>query len=175
MVRDWTSGAGRAGRRGPASTRVVRLTIVAGLVGIIAGCADQDEQSLCSSYAEYVVLADEVYAADPTGATVSDVAETADVVFGELAQLRAVADGRYRAPIDELRSLLRDLENTLGSVDADAGYDTWEPLVDDTLDDIRIADARLRRVMNPACAAVFSGGEVSMQADNQVTRVDEEN
>jgi hypothetical protein len=134
--------------------------MVAGLVGIITGCADQDEQSLCSSYAEYVVLADEVDAADPTGATAGDVGETVGVVRGELAQLRAVADSRYQAPIDELRSLLRDLENTLGSVDDDADYETWRPLVDDTLDDIRIADARLRRVMNPACAAVFSGGDV---------------
>ena len=105
-------------------------------------------------------MADEVVTADPSGATANDVAETAETLLGELAQLRAVADGRYRAPIDELEASLSDLENTLDSVSDDADYDTWRPLVDDTLDDIRIADTRLRRVIDPACAAVFSGGDV---------------
>ncbi len=130
------------------------------IVGLLAGCADQSEQSLCVSYAEYVVVADEVYAADPTGATASDASETIEVVLGELAQLRAVADGRYRAPIDELEALLDDLENTLDALVDDADYDTWEPLVDETLGDVRIADTRLRRVMNPACAARFAEGDV---------------
>ena len=71
-----------------------------------------------------------------------------------------MSDSRYRAPIDEHEALLDDLQNTLDSVTDDADYDTWRPLVDDTLDDVRVADARLRRVVNPACAAVFSGGDV---------------
>ncbi len=145
----------------PARRRIARSVAGVLLLGTAAGaCADQDEQSLCRSYAEYVVLADEIAAADPTAATAGDVTEAAEVVLGELAQLRAVSDSRYRAPIDELEALLDDLQNTLNSVTDDADYDTWRPLVDDTLDDVRVADARLRRVVNPACAAVFSGGDV---------------
>ena len=154
------SGPTSKDRRGPNRTRIAWLTTVAGLVAIITGCADQDEQTLCGAYSEYLAVADDVYAADPSAATADDATETAEILLGELAQLRAVSDSRYRAPIDELRALLADFENTLDSVTDAADYDTWRPLVDETLDDIRIADTRLRRVIDPACAAVFSGGDV---------------
>lgn len=123
-------------------------------IGLVAGCAD-DDATLCASYANYLVLADAAYAADPTAATAADVAESVDAVRANVAQMRALADGRYRSPIDELAGLLGDLENTLASVPDDADYAVWAPLVDDTLDDVRIADQRLRRVVSPACAAVI--------------------
>lgn len=121
---------------------------------LTAGCADHDEQSLCNAYAAYLDVADGVYAADPTGATADEAADAIEVLLGELAQLRAVADSRYRAPIDELEAVLDDLENTLDALPDEADYGTWKPLVDATLEDAVIADARLRRVIDPACAAV---------------------
>ena len=79
---------------------------LAALAVVAAGCADQDDQSLCLSYEEYVSAADEVRSADPTGATAGDAADAADVLLGELDQLRAVADSRYRAPIDDLERVV---------------------------------------------------------------------
>ena len=90
-------------------------------------------------------------AVDPTGATADDVAQAAEVVIGELDQLRAVADERYRAQIDGVGDQLEDVRRTLGSLQSDADYSTWEPLVDSTFEDLAIAQARLRRVMDPAC------------------------
>ena len=77
--------------------------------------------------------------------------EAAEVVIGELDQLRAVADERYRAQIDGVGDQLDDARRTLGSLQDDADYSTWEPLVDSTFEDLAIAQARLRRVMDPAC------------------------
>ncbi|MFK8024766.1 MAG: hypothetical protein AB8G26_12470 [Ilumatobacter sp.] len=128
----------------------------AAIAGLLSGCVDHSEQSLCISYAEYVVVADAVAATDTTGATASDASEAVEVLLGEVAQLRAVSESRYRAPIDELEELLDDLENTLDALVDDADYATWEPLVDETIADVGIADDRLRRVMNPACAARFA-------------------
>lgn len=145
--------------------------VAAGVIAICAvlsACVDHDQQALCPAFAEYVTIADEIRAADPTGATAQDVRDDVELVRAELAQLRAVADQRYRAPIDELDRLLADLGRTLNSLQDDDEYSTWEPLVDDTLDDVAIADARLRRAIDPACqerhdndnAAGSTGGEI---------------
>lgn len=140
------------------STRLpVRLRtrgVLAGVVlfGTVAGgCVDRNEQAMCPAYAEYLAVIDVVAAAEPTAATAGDVVDTIDVVVGELDQLRAVADERYRAQIDAVSVELDDVRRTLGSVQDDADYSTWAPLVDSTFEDLAVAQARLRRVIDPAC------------------------
>lgn len=106
---------------------------------------------MCPAYAEFVGVYEIVRTADPTGATAGEAAEAVGVAIDELQQLRAVADQRYAAPISALEDHLEDLGRTLGSLVDEDDYDTWAPLVEDTTDDVAIAYARLRRVMDPAC------------------------
>ncbi len=117
----------------------------------LAACADHDQLAMCPAYYEFEAIYDEVAAADPTGATAAEAADAVERASGELAQLRSNADERYSAQIDELQSLLGDLERTLRSVSNEADYVIWEPLVDDTLEEVVRANARLRRAVGPAC------------------------
>ena len=87
--------------------------------------------------------------------------------MGELRQLRAVADQRYSAPIDQLEALLDDLGRTLDALVDEEDYDTWAPLVEDTTDDVEIAYAHLRRVMDPACADRSDNDENAADAADQ--------
>ena len=123
---------------------------------VVGGCVDRDEQAMCPAYAEYLAVIDVITAAEPTGATAGDVVDAVEVVVGELDQLRAVADERYRAQIDDVAVQLDDVRRTLGSLQDDADYSTWAPLVDSTIDDLAIAHARLRRVVDPACQDRYS-------------------
>ena len=59
--------------------------------------------------------------------------------LASVRQLQTSADGRYGAAIDALESATRDVLLTLHSVQDDAQYATWAPLVEDS--DQRMADA----------------------------------
>ncbi len=56
---------------------------------------------------------------------------------------------------------------TLDSLVDEEDYDTWAPLVEDTTDDVEIAYARLRRVMDPACADRTDNNESAADAADQ--------
>ena len=94
---------------------------------------------MCPANAQFVGVYEIVAASDPTGATAGDAAEAVEVAVGELRQLRAVADQRYSAPIDQLEALLDDLGRTLDSLVDEEDYDTWAPLVWDSSEDVEMA------------------------------------
>ncbi len=131
-----------------------------GLVALatMAACVDHDELALCPAFVEYVVVYDALAATDPSGATAAAAAEAIDVVIGEVRQLRSVAGQRYRTPIDRLEDVLEDLDRTLTSFDEGDEYERWEPLVNDTIDDLRVADDRVRAVIRPTCLAQAGAG-----------------
>jgi hypothetical protein len=143
------------------------LALLAVLGIAMVACAEPEEQAMCPAYAQFVGVYEIVAASDPTGATAGDAAEAVEVAVGELRQLRAVADQRYSAPIDQLEALLDDLGRTLDSLVDEEDYDTWAPLVEDTTDDVEIAYARLRRVMDPACADRSDNDESAADAADQ--------
>ena len=69
---------------------------------IPAACGDSDEQSLCAVYADFVTARAAVQAVDPTEQTAAEATEIVEDYRDTVEQLRETADGRYRAPVDDL-------------------------------------------------------------------------
>lgn len=122
------------------------------LVATATACGDTEDASLCVVYGEYLSVVQPVLDADPTGATAAEAATAVEDVLASVRHLRAVTEGRYAAPVDALEATLDDLRRTLRSVDGDADYATWQPLVEDSIDDANDAAARVADEIGPVCA-----------------------
>lgn len=137
----------RAGVGGRTAFVAVVLLAASGL----AGCGDTEDASLCPTYTTYLSVVQPVLDADPTGATAQSASEAVQDVVGAVRQLREASDGRYAQGVDDLEMVLDDLARTLESVEDEADYATWAPLVDDTIEDAVAAHERLVELIDPAC------------------------
>ena len=133
-------------------TRSGVVAAVLALASVTSACGDTDEVSLCPVYRQYLAVVGPVLDADPTAATAADAAQAVEDVLGAVRSLRAVTEGRYAAPVDELEATLDDLRRTLASVDGSADYATWQPLVEDSIDDALDAAARVDEEIGPGCS-----------------------
>jgi hypothetical protein len=137
---------------GVTSAHVRGTVAVVLLVAVMAtACGESAERDFCTSYGEYVSVLAPISAADPTAATAADALEAIDTVRDAVVGLGANADARYTEPIETLEAALDDLHRTLATAPDDADYDTWAPLVSDSLDDARDAAARLDELAGPSC------------------------
>jgi hypothetical protein len=137
----------RARVGGRTGSVAVALLAVSGL----AGCGDTEDASLCPSYTAYLSVVQPVLDADPTGATAQSASDALEDVIGAVRQLREASDGRYARGVDDLETVLDDLARTLESVEDEADYATWAPLVDDTIEDAVAAHERLVELIDPVC------------------------
>lgn len=137
-------------RIGLTRSGVVAAVLV--LATVTTACGDTDQASLCPVYREYLTVLQPVLAADPTAATAADAAQAVDDVLGAVRSMREVTEGRYTAPVDQLEVTLDDLRRTLASVDGSAEYATWQPLVEDSIDDALDAAARVDEEIGPGCS-----------------------
>ena len=71
--------------------------------------------------------------------------------YDTIRQLRETTDGRYSAAVDDLDVAVADALRTLESVDADADYTTWSPLVEDEFQVAREAADKVEELINPQC------------------------
>lgn len=128
-------------------------TGVAALAVVLAGsaCGNTDDASLCVTYGEYLTVVQPVLDADPTAASAAEATIAVEDVLASVRQLREVTEGRYAAPVEALEAALDDLRRTLASVDGEADYGTWEPLVADSIDDANDAAARVADEIDPVC------------------------
>jgi hypothetical protein len=120
-------------------------------------CGDQAERSLCAVYADLLATEADVGEIDPTVVSASTAGRAADVAeeyVSAVRRLRAAGDDRYRSAIDDLLTAARDVELTLSSVDAEADFATWSPLVAEDLEDARRAADRVHALIGPQCAPV---------------------
>lgn len=130
----------------------LRTAVVAfAFAGVLVACGDTEDASLCPSYAAYLSVVQPVLDADPTGATAQAASDAVEDVVGAVRQLREASDGRYAQGVDDLEAVLDDLARTLESVEDEADYATWAPLVDDTIEDAVAAHERLVELIDPAC------------------------
>lgn len=135
------------------SGRVLRACGVL-LVVATAGCGDPQQRSFCESYASYLAVATPALEADPSDATADEAADVVTSAFDAARRLRADADSRFASTIDQLTESLDDLRRTLESFDGDEPFDAWEPLVNDTIIDIRRAHAQLAERVGDSCEPV---------------------
>lgn len=127
------------------------LALVAAAIAVPAACGDSDEQSLCNVYADFVTARAAVQAVDPTQQTAAEATEIVEDYRDTVQRLRETADGRYRAAVDDLDVAIADGLRTLESVDDEADYATWAPLVEDSFEDAQDAAQRVEELINPQC------------------------
>jgi hypothetical protein len=141
-------GSGTQHRHGG---RVRGALVLALLTVALVACGDTEEQSLCPVYEEFLVARDKVAAVVPSAETAADLRGIAEAYLAKVRQLREAADGRYSDPIDALEVAVADVVRTLESIDADAPYATWAPLVEDSVEDARDAGDRVEELIGPEC------------------------
>lgn len=135
----------------PRRASMALIALVAAAATVPAACGDSDEQSLCVVYADFVTARAAVQAVDPTAQTAGQAAEIVEEYLDTVQQLRETADGRFRAAVDDLDAAVADGLRTLESVDDEADYATWAPLVEDSLEDAQDAAQRVEELINPQC------------------------
>ena len=140
----------RARRPGRRAWSIALVCSLAAAV-LLGGCGHPEEQSLCTVYADYARTVVSVSSVDATTATASQVAEAVDATLRQVQHLGEVSDYRYAEPIEALTTSLQDASSVLDSVEPDADYATWQPLVADSLDDARAQAARLDQAIRPSC------------------------
>jgi len=131
------------------STALVASALL--LVGLTA-CDDQKEQSLCAVWADEFVTAEAaIDAVDPTTATAAQMLAVVNPGLAAVRHLREVADNRYEDQINTLEFSLEDVQRTLESLDDEADYSIWQPLVKDSADDARDAAAQVSSLIAQSC------------------------
>jgi hypothetical protein len=131
--------------------RLSSALAIAAVVGC-SSCGNNSNTALCTSYEQYLGRADAILATDATTVSPPEARDAVASLVDELDQLRSVSDGRYWATIDDLLVRVGDIGQVLASAPDDAEYETWEPLVADSLDDAIDSEVRLREVIDPVCA-----------------------
>jgi hypothetical protein len=113
--------------------------------------ADPEEQDLCTVYAEYLETVDAIGQVDLDQLTAGEARELAENAVGSVRHLGAVADTRYGTQIDQLEAALDDLVRVLASIEEDADPSTWQPLVEEDVEDAQHAATRVSELIDPTC------------------------
>jgi hypothetical protein len=136
-------------------SRKARLVLAAGGLAVVPGvaaCGDIEEQSLCTVFADYVSaiasIPDEV---DLEQVTAGEAEEFVEDLIGTVQHLGDVADDRYTDPILQLETALEDLLRVLAPIDDDADVSTWQPLVEDSVEDAEELSAQVIELIDPTC------------------------
>jgi hypothetical protein len=122
-----------------------------GFVAAVAACGEPEEQSLCTVYAEFQETVRRVDEVDLDQVTAGEAADFAEDAIGTVRHLGDAADDRYADQIEQLETTLDDLLRVLASVDEDADAATWQPLVEDSVEDAQDAAARVSELIGPSC------------------------
>ena len=118
---------------------------------LATACGDSQDASLCDAYQLYAATLGRVLAADPTAATAEMATNGVEDVLATVSQLQAAADNRYSSELASLETSLDDLRATLESVEGSADYGTWEPLVNDSMQDVVDEAFALTELIEPQC------------------------
>lgn len=133
------------------SRRTTALVACAAVAVSLTACGDTEEQSLCPAYESFLATRDEIRAIDPVATSAADATSLVEDYLQQVVRLQEVADGRYGAELDALDSATNDVLSTLDSVQDDADYATWQPLIKDSLEDVQNASARVDEAIAPSC------------------------
>jgi hypothetical protein len=127
------------------------VALVALTVSVVAACAEPEDQSLCPAFEEFLGTRAAVRALDPSDLTAGEATDLVESYLQRITRMQEVADGRYTSELDALESAVDDVVRTLASVQDAGDYDTWQPLVEDSLEDVQDASARFVEAVEPSC------------------------
>lgn len=137
--------------RGP---RLARRRLSTGLVLasllLLSSCADTAEADLCTQYDDVVAAADAVRSLDPTTDDAEAFRSSIQDLGTQLDELQATAEGRLDKATSDLRDALAGLRQAAVEADAES-LAAARPLLQDSLDKVTQAYARLRDVVRPEC------------------------
>jgi hypothetical protein len=136
---------------GAAGRRLLGACVVAAFVTVPLACGDSEEQSMCPVFEDYLEARATIQAVDPTSATAAGATEAVEEYLGAVQRLRETTDGRFAEAVDSLETVVADALRTLESVDDDAEYETWAPLVEDSFEDASDAAERVEELISPQC------------------------
>jgi hypothetical protein len=131
---------------------VASVTVLA--IASLAACSEdvEKDQSLCTVYGQYL---DELTAIQDLDAKSLSAKDASDVVEGYVESVvrvqHATEDDRNNNGLLVLEAAARDLLRTVESVPDDADYETWAPLVEDDLKDVRNAAQIIDEALAAEC------------------------
>ena len=138
-------------------THGVASTIAdAQLCTIPLACGETKDASLCTAYDEFLNARTTMQAIDPTDQNAAQATDIAEDYLSAVHRLEQAADGRYGQKLETLDIAVNDVILTLSSVQDDADYTTWAPLVEDDLALAEDAAAQVVASIAPSCASVVS-------------------
>jgi hypothetical protein len=138
------------GQRRRRPRRVTALAVVLVVMGT-AACGDIEDESMCSVYGDFLDVRAELAEVDPEQETAADATELAEDYLDTVTRLQETADGRFGTELDRLESAVDDVLRTLDSLDDDADYATWAPLVEDSLENVADAAVSVEDAIEPQC------------------------
>jgi hypothetical protein len=124
--------------------------VILALSAVPLACGDSDEQSLCVVYAEFLDARAEIQAIDPTDKSAAEAVDAVDDYLSTVQRLRET-DSTNSAAVDDLEAATKDALRTLESVDDEADYSTWAPLVEDSFEEAQKAADRVVDLYGPQC------------------------
>jgi hypothetical protein len=132
---------------------VIGLVVMLGLVAWSTSASDEDTKSasLCANYGELVAAGDALGTADLESTTAGNTLYLVDDYLDAVNDVKRAADDRYGQQLDALDQAVADIERTLASVQVDADYSIWQPLVADDVEDALDAAAQVEAVISPSC------------------------
>jgi len=106
---------------------------------------------MCVVYEEFLGARDAVQDVDPETLTAADARELAEDYLDSVRHLQETADDRHDAFFETLEATVRDVVLTLDSVQDQADYSTWAPLVEDDLGNVADATVTIEDAIEPQC------------------------
>jgi hypothetical protein len=116
-------------------------------------CGDPEDASLCTAFGEFQDIRASVRSVDPNATSASEAIEVVEDYLAGVRRLEQAADGRYGTQLDTLETAVNDVLFTLESVQDDADFSTWGPLIEDDLDLAEDAAVQVDNAVAPSCVA----------------------
>jgi hypothetical protein len=120
-------------------------------------CGDNEDASLCTAFDEFLDARAQVATVDPADESAAGAIDIVEDYLAGVRRLEQAADGRYGQELDGLETAVNDVLLTLESVQDDADYATWGPLVEDDLELAADAAVQVAEVIEPSCTSATSG------------------
>ena len=131
---------------------------------VLPACGDQEDASLCTAFVEYLDVRAQLYALQPTEPNAAQATEIGEDYLNAVHRLEQASDGRYTQQLDGLDTAARAILLTLASVQDDADFSTWRPLIDDDLEAAQDAAQQVIDAIAPSCESVVSVAPPTSQA-----------
>lgn len=130
-----------------------RARVVAVLMGAVAvtACGEPEDASLCTAFDEYLDTREELLAAEVSQPSAAGAVEEVEDYLASVHRLQHAADGRYGQQLNDLEFIVNEGLMTLESVQEDADFATWQPLVEEDREMAGDSAAQVVIAIAPSC------------------------